>query len=82
MEEISPPCLLSKNLKQISLIILRFYLFFNLFILFRGIKPGLTFLLRQGEVTLLCEVLSLPHYRLSEAQPSPTGFLLERRYSQ
>ena len=35
-------------------------------LLSRGIEPGLMFQLRQGEVLLLCEVVPLPHFNISE----------------
>ena len=35
-------------------------------LLSRGLEPGLVFQLRQGEVLLLCEVIPLPHFSISE----------------
>jgi len=35
-------------------------------LLSRGIEAGTMFQLRQGEVLLLCEVVALPHYSITE----------------
>ena len=35
-------------------------------LLSRGIEPGTVFQLRQGDVLLLCEVVPLPHFTISE----------------
>jgi len=35
-------------------------------LLSRGIEPGTVFQLRQGEVLLLCEVVPLPHFTITE----------------
>merc|ERR1719270_2591542 len=35
-------------------------------LLYRDIQPGTMFQLRQGDVSLLCQVIKLPHFHLSE----------------
>ena len=35
-------------------------------LLYRDIQPGTMFQLRQGDVSLLCQVTKLPHFHLSE----------------
>ena len=35
-------------------------------LLYRDIQPGTIFQLRQGDVSLLCQVTKLPHFHLSE----------------
>ena len=35
-------------------------------LLYRDIQPGSIFQLRQGDVSLLCQVYKLPHFHLSE----------------
>ena len=40
-------------------------------LLSRNIKPGVVFQLRQGDVSLLCEVHALPHLNLTEEVIDP-----------
>jgi len=40
----------------------------------RGVEGGSTFVLRQGEVSLLCEVLPLPHYSVTETNHNPANY--------
>ena len=35
-------------------------------LLSRGLEPGVLFQLRQGEVLLLCEVIAIPHFNITE----------------
>ena len=35
-------------------------------LLYRDIQPGTIFQLRQGDVSLLCQVTQLPHFHISE----------------
>jgi hypothetical protein len=44
------------------------------------VTPGTSFLLRQGEVSLLCEVVALPHYNITETVHSPNQdqFIINR----
>ena len=35
-------------------------------LLSRSLGPGVIFQLRQGEVLLLCEVIAIPHFSMSE----------------
>ena len=35
-------------------------------LLSRGLEPGVIFQLRQGEVLLLCEVIAIPHFNITE----------------
>lgn len=46
----------------------------------RGIDAGTSFLLRQGEISLLCEILPLPHYSLQETVHTPAldKFIINR----
>jgi vang-like len=48
-------------------------------LLSRNIKPGVVFQLRQGDVSLLCEVHPLPHFNISEEviDPRCNKFLLK-----
>ena len=41
--------------------------FYNLSFCFRSLCAGTTFQLRQGDVSLMCEVINLPHYNITEA---------------
>ena len=46
----------------------------------RSVGAGTSFLLRQGEVSLLCEVVSLPHYNITETVHCPNNdkFIINR----
>ncbi|XP_023337277.1 vang-like protein 1 [Eurytemora carolleeae] len=46
----------------------------------RGVEGGTVFLLRQGEISLLCEVLPLPHYSITETvhNPGMDKFIINR----
>jgi len=46
----------------------------------RSIEAGSTFVLRQGDVSLLCEVMSLPHYSITEMVHNTAGdtFIIDR----
>jgi len=35
-------------------------------LLSRGLEPGVIFQLRQGDVLLLCEVIAIPHFNITE----------------
>ena len=47
-------------------------------LLYRDIQPGSIFQLRQGDISLLCQVFKLPHFNLSEEiiDPMSNRFVL------
>ena len=64
----------------VSMCVAMFRYVFKVSLYFRGVEGGTSFLLRQGEVSLLCEVVPLPHYNITETVHSPAldKFIISR----